>query len=170
MTATPPASVLYGVLQHVGAEPSAREALTAEQERWTGIGQLAAEYGTIAQAAKHHCWADLLQRTGHRGEQVDDVLASEAYGALSAELRHADANHHDLDSLLPRLVAARGIDGADDTAAIIHTRLARATARPAGPGRTRKPPQLIAGLIPRAAGPMTNEMRQALDEREALIE
>jgi hypothetical protein len=158
------------VLQHLGAEPSAREALTAEQDRWTGIAQLAAEYETIAQAAQHERWADLLQRSGLTGEEVDDVLASDAYGALSAELRHAEANHHDLDTLLPRLVAARDLDGADDTAATIHTRLARATARPAGSGRTRKPAQLIAGLIPRATGPMTTEMRQALHEREALIE
>ncbi|WP_415856033.1 MobF family relaxase, partial [Sinomonas sp. G460-2] len=163
-------SVLHGVLQHVGAEPSAREALAADQDRWTGIGQLAAEYETIAQAAQHERWADLLQRSGLTGEEVDDVLASDAWGALSAELRLAEANRHDLDTLLPRLVAARGFDDADDIAAILHTRLARAAARPTGSGRTRKPPQLIAGLIPRAAGPMTNEMRQALDEREALIE
>ncbi|MGN6160846.1 MAG: MobF family relaxase, partial [Marmoricola sp.] len=163
-------AVLYGVLRHLGAEPSAREALTAEQDRWTGIAQLGAEYETIAQAAQHERWADLLHRSGLSGEQVDDVLASDAFGALSAELRLAEANHHDLDTLLPRLLGARGFDGAEDAAAIIHARLARATARPSGSGRTRKPPQLIAGLIPRAAGPMTNEMRQALDEREALIE
>ena len=63
----------------------------------------------------------------------------------------------------------RRFDGADDIAAVIHSRLVRATARPAGSGRTRMPPQLIAGPIPRATGPMTKEMRQALHEREALI-
>ncbi|RAE44119.1 hypothetical protein DN540_39170, partial [Burkholderia multivorans] len=37
-------------------------------------------------------------------------------------------------------------------------------------GRTRKAPRLIAGLIPSADGPMTGDMRHALDERRELIE
>ena len=89
---------------------------------------------------------------------------------LSAELCHAEANHHDLDALLPRLVAARSLDNADDIASALHARVARATARPAGSGRTRKPPRLIAGLIPHAGGQMAEDMRQALDERRELIE
>lgn len=48
--------------------------------------------------------------------------------------------------------------------------MARATARSAGSGRTRKTPRLIAGLIPSADGPMTDDMRQALEERRELIE
>lgn len=46
-------SVLLGVLQHVGAELSAHETITAEQEAWGSIAQLAAEYETIAAAAQH---------------------------------------------------------------------------------------------------------------------
>ncbi len=163
-------SVLYGVLQHVGAELSAHETITAEQEHWGSIIQLAAEYETIAQAAQHDRWATLLAAAGLTSEQVDAVLDSDAYGALSSELRHAEANHHDIDTLLPRLVTARSLEDADDIAAVLHTRLARATARPAGSGRTRKPPHLIAGLIPEANGPMTGDMRQALAERRELIE
>ena len=163
-------SVLYGVIQHIFAELSAHEAITAEQERWSNIGQLAAEYETIAQAAQHDRWATLLAAAGLTGEQVDAVLDSDAYSALSAELRHAEANHHDLDILLPRLVAARGLDDAEDIASVIHARVARATGRPAGSGRTRKPPRLIAGLVPYAGGPMADDMRQALDERRDLIE
>ena len=163
-------SVLYGVLQHIGAELSAHETITAEQEHWGSITQLAAEYETIAQAAQHDRWATLLATSGLTTEQVGDVLDSDSYGALSAELRHADANHHNLDTLLPRLIAARSLDDADDIASVIHARLTRATARPAGSGRTRKPPRLTAGLIPDAAGPMADEMRRALDERRDLIE
>ena len=163
-------SVLYGVIQHIGAELSAHEAITAEQERWSNIGQLAAEYETIAQAAQHDRWATLLATVGFTSAQVDAVLDSDAYPALSAELRHAEANHHDLNTLLPRLIAARGLDDASDIASVIHARVARATARPAGSGRTRKPPRFIAGLIPYADGPMADDMRQALDERHELIE
>ncbi|HPE13926.1 MAG TPA: conjugal transfer protein, partial [Actinomycetota bacterium] len=59
---------------------------------------------------------------------------------------------------------------ADDIAAVLHYRVERATARPAGSGRTRKPSRLIAGLIPQAHGVIDAEMRKALDEREELIE
>ncbi|WP_422936626.1 MobF family relaxase [Sinomonas sp. P47F7] len=163
-------SVLYGVLQHVGAEPSAHEAITAEQEVWGSIARLAAEYETIAQAAQRDRWADLIRASGLTADEAEDAIRSEAFGALTAELRRAEANHHDPDTLLPRLVQASGFDDADDIASVIHHRLARATARPTGSGRTRKPPRLIAGLIPRAHGPMSQDMRDALDEREELIE
>ena len=163
-------SVLYGVLQHVGAELSAHETITAEQERWSSIAQLAAEYETIAQEAQHDRWATLLTNSGLTTEQVDAVLDSEAYPALSAELRQAEANHHDLDALMPRLIAARSLDDAEDIASVLHARVARSTARPAGSGRTRRPARFIVGLLPEASGPMADEMRHALDERRDLIE
>ncbi len=163
-------SVLFGVLQHVGAELSAHETITAEQEHWGSIAQLAAEYETIAAAAQRDRWATLIRASGLAAEQADAAIESEAFGALTAELRRAEANHHDLARLFPRLVAARGFDDADDIASVLHHRVARATARPAKSGRTRKAPRLIVGLIPSADGPMTEDMRHALDERRQLIE
>ncbi|QPE05961.1 relaxase domain-containing protein [Microbacterium schleiferi] len=163
-------SVLFGVLQHVGAELSAHETITAEQEAWGSIAQLAAEYETIAAAAQHDRWAALIRASGLTDDEADDAIASEAFGALTAELRRAEANHHDIEALLPRLVRARGFTDADDIAAALHYRVATATARPAGSGRTRKTPRLIAGLIPEATGTMTPETRQALTERRDLIE
>jgi conjugative relaxase-like TrwC/TraI family protein len=163
-------SVLFGVLQHVGAELSAHETITAEHERWGSIAQLAAEYETIAAAAQRDRWATLIRSSGLTTEQTETAIESEAFGALTAELRRAEANHHNLDTLLPRLVAARGFEDVDDIASVLHHRVVRATARPAGSGRTRKAPRLIAGLIPSADGPMTDDMRHALDERRELIE
>ncbi|WP_156198659.1 MobF family relaxase [Actinotalea caeni] len=163
-------SVLYGVLQHVGAELSAHETITTEQEMWGSVGQLAAEYETIAQAAQHDRFATLIRESGLTREEAEDTIHSDAFGALTAELRRAEANHHNIDALMPRLVAARGFGDADDIASVLHHRLARATAKPAGSGRTRKAPRLIAGLIPEAAGPMSAEMRKALTERRELIE
>lgn len=163
-------SVLFGVLQHVGAELSAHETITAEQEHWGSIAQLAAEYETIAAAAQHDRWATLIRNSGLTADQADAAIESETFGALTAELRRAEANHHNLDTLFPRLVAARGFTDADDIASVLHYRVARATAHPAGSGRTRKTPRLIAGLIPSADGPMTRDMRHALDERRELIE
>ncbi|MDN5726634.1 MAG: relaxase domain-containing protein, partial [Propionibacteriales bacterium] len=163
-------SVLFGVLQHVGAELSARETITAEHEHWGSVAQLAAEYETIAAAAQRDRWVSLVRASGLTVEQADAAVESEAFGALTAELRRAEANHHDLDTLFPRLVAARGLADADDIASVLHHRVARATARPAGSGRTRKAPRLIAGLVPAAQGSMNIDMHQALDEHRELIE
>lgn len=162
--------MLYGVLQHTGAELSAHETITDEHEHWGSIAQLAAEYETIAAAAQHDRWSTLIRASGLTAEQSETVIESDAFGALTAELRRAEANHHDMGQLFPRLVRAREFDDADDIASVLHHRIARATARPAGSGRTRKAPRLIAGLIPEAQGSVTGDMRQALEERQELIE
>ena len=163
-------SVLYGVLQHIGAELSAHETITAEQEAWGSVAQLAAEYETIAQAAQHDRFATLIRQSGLTQDEAEDAIQSDTFGALAAELRRAEANHHNIDALMPRLVATRGVEDADDIASVLHHRLARATARPAGSGRTRKAPRLIAGIIPEATGPISTEMRKALTERRELIQ
>jgi hypothetical protein len=163
-------SVLFGVLQHVGAELSAHETITAEQDAWANIGQLAAEYETIAAAAQRDRWASLVRGSGLTDEEAEAAVSSPAFGALTAELRRAEANHHDIETLLPRLVRVRGFTDADDIAAVLHYRVARATARPAGSGRARRAPRLIAGLIPEATGTMSSELRQALTERRDFIE
>jgi len=163
-------SVLFGVLGHVGAELSAHETITAEQDAWANIGQLAGEYETIAAAAQRDRWVTLVCSSGLTDEETEAAVHSQAFGALTAELRRAEANHHDIENLLPRLVRARGFRDADDIAAVLHYRLVRATQRPAGSGRTRKTPRLIAGLIPEATGTMSAEFRHALTERRDLIE
>ena len=162
-------SVLNGVLQHVGAELSAHETIAVEQESWGTIAQLAAEYETIAAAAQRDRWAALVRTSGLNAEQAAEVVESDAFGPLTAELRRAEANHHDLAVLLPRLVRARGFGDADDIAAVMRHRLNAATARPAGAGRARRVPRLIAGLVPEAMGSVADDMRQALDERRDLI-
>lgn len=67
-------SVLYGVLQHAGAELSAHETIAAEQETWGSIAHLAAEYETIAAAAQHDRWATLIQNSGLTEARADAVL------------------------------------------------------------------------------------------------
>lgn len=163
-------SVLYGVLQNVGAELSAHESLVAEQEAWGTIAQLAAEYETIAAAAQRDRWATLLHESGLPESDAIAAIESDAFGPLAAELRRAEANHHDVDALLPRLVRARGFDDADDIAAVLRHRVTAATARAAGSGRSRRAPRLIVGLIPEATGSMSVEMQKALAERRALME
>ncbi|WP_448071098.1 MobF family relaxase [Georgenia yuyongxinii] len=164
-------TVLFGVLNHSGLDFSAHQTITAEQERWTGIAQLAAEYETIAATAQRDRWTRLVTETlaGAGGLTIAEaglVIESEAFTVLIAELRRAEANRHDVDTLLPRLVAQRTLLDADDVAAVLTSRLARATGRPAR-GTT---PDLVAGLLPAASGPLSADAARALAERRELIE
>ncbi|WP_341358098.1 MobF family relaxase [Georgenia sp. M64] len=170
-TDTTARTVLFGVLNHSGLELSAHQTITAEQERWTGLAQLAAEYETIAATAQQGRWTRLVTDTltgagGLTTAKAAQVTESEAFAVLMAELRRAEAHRHDVDALLPRLAAQRTLLDADDIAAVLTARLARATARPT-PGTT---PDLITGLIPAASGPLAPDAALALAERRHLIE
>lgn len=162
--------VLAGVLGHVGAELSAHETLIAEQESWGSIAQLAAEYETIASSAQRPRWINLIHACGLPPALAEAAMASEAFGALSAGLRRAEALGHNVDALLPRIAAARGFEDAQDAAVVLHERLERVLARPSSGGSRGSGRRLIVGLIPAATGEMDAEMRRALDERAHLIE
>jgi conjugative relaxase-like TrwC/TraI family protein len=163
-------SILYGVLQHVGAELAAHEAIATEQDACASIAQLAAEYETISAAAQHDRWVSVVRASGLSQKQADDVINSDAFGALTAELRRAEAYHFDIKSLLTRVVAARGLDDAIDRAAVLHSRIESITAHDTGAGRSRKMPRLVVGLLPVPMGPMHAHLRRALLERSDLIE
>lgn len=162
--------ILYGVLQHVGAELSAHETIAAEQETWGSIAQLAAEYETIAAAAQRDRWVSLVRDSGLSQGQADDAIGSDAFRPLTAELRRAEAHGFDTLSLLARVVATRGFEDAGDIAAVLRDRVASAVTRDSGAGRSRRTPHLVCGLIPKAIGPMDADMRRALTERSELIE
>ena len=161
-------TVLYGVLQHSGAELSAHQTIEAEYELHGGIDRLAAELETIAADAQHDRFVELLGRSGLTADQHAAVVASSAFGPLTAALRRAEAYHHDLEQLVPRVVGRHGLDDADDIAAVLRYRVDKLAASP--PRGCRLRPRLIAGLIPEPLGAMSAEDRQAIDERKELIE
>jgi len=163
-------SILTGVLAHEGAQKSAHETITAEHNAWAGIGQLAAEYDTIATVAQHDRWVDLIGRSGLNATQALQVVEAESFGPLTAEFRWVEAHFHNLDTLLPRLIGARGLGDADDIGAVLRHRLQRATSSRSGTSGGPRSARLIAGLVPEATGEMTTEMRAALAERKRLIE
>lgn len=165
-------SVLYGVLQHVGAERSAHEMLAAEQDSWGSIAQLAAEYETIADAAQRERWTGLVRASGLRVQHANAVVSSEAFGPLGAELRRAEAAGFDLEQLLSAAVGARGFDDAQDVAAVLRARIVAATIHGvcARGGSSRREAHFIAGLIPPALGAIDPDARRALDERRDLME
>lgn len=161
-------TVLYGVLQHSGADLSATQTIEAEYELHGGIDRLAAELETIAADAQHDRFVDLLSRSGLTADQQAAVVESTAFGPLAAALRRAEAYHHDLEALVPRIVDRHGLEDADDIAAVLRYRFEKLAATP--PRDCRLRPRLIAGLIPEPLGPMSAEDRQAIDQRKELIE
>jgi hypothetical protein len=158
------------VLQHEGAEKSAHEAIEAEQEKWSSIAQLAAEYETTAQAAQHQRFATAVANSGLTDEQVRAVVGGESFGSLIAQLRRTEAEGHPPEQLLSRAVRAGGLDDAKDPAAVLAARLAKLTAARGGGTRPRRRPRYVAGLIPEASGAMPPNMRRALTELRDLIE
>lgn len=164
-------TVLYGVLQHSSAELSAHEMITAEQEAWTSIAQLAAEYDTIAAAAQRPRWEALIRRCGMTEAQAEGAVTGDSFGALTAALRRAEAYGHSVDELLPRLVASHDLTCARDVGAVLQHRIRVSTnSKRAMRVAATAPKRFIAGLLPEAIGPMTLELRQALDQRKDLIE
>ena len=161
-------TVLYGVLRHSGAEPSAHQMIVEEQEQWSSIAQLAAEYETIAAVAQRDRWVSLVETCGLTDEQLESVLGSDSFGPLTTELRRAEANRHDVDRLLLAVVARRSLEDADDVGAVLISRLQKA----ALPKRGKRcaEPNLVVGLIPVAEGPMSPEMITALTQRQTLME
>lgn len=161
-------TILYGVLQHSGVELSAHQTIVEEQEHWSSFSQVVGEYLTIAAAAQRARWVAELMASGLTAEQVDDVIASDSFGPLAAELRRAESSGCDIADVLPKVVARRGFADAEDVGAVLISRLRHATSGRGGGARRR--PNLIAGLVPVADGPMPADMRRALIERQELLE
>ena len=161
-------TVLYGVLQHLGGELSAHQMVLAEQERWSSISQLGAEYETISAVAQRDRWVDAIKTSGLTEAQVEQVLASPSFGPLTAELRRAESNHYDVENLLPIVVARRGLGDAEDIGAVLISRVQKAAQ--ARQGKRHQPQKLVVGLIPVADGPMSAEMAEVLNELADLME
>jgi hypothetical protein len=73
-----------------------------------------------------------------------------------------------VERTFPKLVAARPLSGADDPAAVMHARVDR-WVQAAGSKRPRRA-NLVAGLIPRAAGVADPDVVRALDDRDEAME
>jgi len=160
--------VLAGVLANEGADLSAHETLERAQLHVEDFSVLASEYETLARAAQQQRWDDLLDRSGLEHQRLEQVRQSPAYGPLLAALRHAEANGLDVEQTFPGLVAVRPLDDADDPAAVLRDRFDR-WAQVVGLSR-RAGTNLIAGLIPRAAGVTDPDMARGLEERDKAMQ
>lgn len=114
-------SILYGILQHPGAELSAHETTSAEQDVWRSLAQLAAEYDTIAQEAQLDRWVTLLEQAGLTTRAIDELVETDSFGILTTELRRLEADGHDIDDLLPRVIGAGNLDDVDDLGSLLRS-------------------------------------------------
>ncbi len=161
-------AVLAAVLAREGAEPSAHEAIRQARQEARSFALLAAEYSTIARDAQQQRVDALLGRCGFGPAVLAVAQASEAYGPLLAALRDAEARGLDIEAALPRLAAARTLEGADDPLAVLHDRVERWAA--ASRSKRRPGTGLIAGLVPRALGVDDQDLARALQERDRAME
>ena len=162
-------SVLAGVLSNSGAELSAHQMHEAETEQWGNTAQLRAEIETLTAAAQQDRWIALVAECGLDQNQQAQVLDSEAFGPLCAELRRAEANGINPKQTLPRLVAARSLVGAVDIASVLHGRLAKYVDTATADRSLRATPRYTLGLIPQTTDRLDSVMGQAIDERMQAI-
>jgi hypothetical protein len=160
--------VLAAVLRNEGADVAAHEMIRRSYHDAESLVRLAAEYNTIARAAQEHRWDALLERSGLNASELEAVRASEAHGPLLAAFRDAESRGLDIDVAFPRLATGRSLDGADDPAAVLHSRVDRWMAGAAS--RRQSNLHHICGLIPKAQGVTDPDLRQALNDREQAME
>lgn len=118
----------------------------------------------VATAAHHDRCANLIKSSGLTIDQAHAVVDSDTFGALTAELGRAEANHHNVDTLVSRLIKARGFTDAEGISSVIHHCLANATTRTVGSRCARYALRLIARPIPEVIGHRSADMQQALAE------
>jgi conjugative relaxase-like TrwC/TraI family protein len=163
-----PIEMLTRVLANEGGDKSATETIRGEWNDRTSISQLWAEYETTASTDRATRYPTLLNQSGLSAQQVHAVRKSDSFGPLMAAFHDADARGLDLVDTFPKLVAGRGLTDAEDIGSVLHHRVDRwiaAAGRRQDGGAAR-----IVGLFPHAAGVTDPDIRQALDDRRALIE
>lgn len=159
---------LHRVLARSDVDLSATETLKRELDRHASLETLLAEYDVLAREAQVEQVATYLDVAPFPEGIADAVFTSPHYEQLEAAvIRHEAAGHPPtriLSRLAPRLQSGTG---ERDPAAGLASMIDAATTQM--PRRKAAAPGRVAGLIARPAGPLDEDMRVALQERENLI-
>jgi hypothetical protein len=174
--AAPPAKAtsaregLAAIVRNTGTEQSARQTRQQEHDHWQGLAQMAAEYQTIANHALTQGTAAIIHRALDQAT-AEQITTAPHFPRLVTQLGNS---HGQIDTVAVLRANAGTITSADDPTSAASRAISLATIRTAthGPNTMPRRPRrtLIVGLIPKAHGPMTTEMRQALAQCEQLIE
>ncbi|HEX4402086.1 MAG TPA: MobF family relaxase [Galbitalea sp.] len=166
---------LARVLGRSDAEHSATETMQLAVEEHTSLRKLLREYETIASYAQEARWAALIDNAP-LGETIrDDVFACAYYPALQATLRRAESHGYEPERMLAAAASAldryQPVEGTEpaDPGLLLTRWIDKVTAQPRH-GTNRPGPSRVAGLLPRPIGPMDEDMRAAMAERQHLIE
>ncbi|MHB1447333.1 MAG: MobF family relaxase, partial [Acidimicrobiales bacterium] len=122
-----PLEVLAGVLSRED-DPMQRSALDVaaeEEHRRVGLVRLFPIWGDLVAEAGRARWADVLAR-GLDPSFARATVDSPAWGALAARLRTIEAVGADTGVALLEAARLRGLEDAQDIAAVLHWRLRRA--------------------------------------------
>ncbi|WGH84865.1 hypothetical protein [Auritidibacter ignavus] len=159
---------LHRVLARSDADLSATETLKQELDRHASLDTLLAEYDVLAREAQVERVASYLDVAPFPEGIADEVFTSPHYEQLEAAvIRHEAAGHAPtriLARLAPRL---QSWTEEKDPAAWLASMIDAVTTQL--PRRKTSTPGRVAGLIPRPTGPLDDDMRVALQEREDLI-
>jgi hypothetical protein len=167
-TERPATDALRQVLATEGKDKSATETIRDDWAEQTGIIRVWVEYDTIARHAQADRWDTLIDSSGLTDHQAAGARESEAYGALLAAFREADARGLDIEQALPQLVRGRSLAGAEDIASVLHGRVDR-WMQASGTSRGTAPNRIV-GLFPATERVTDQDMKRALDDRRTLIE
>ena len=160
--------VLIQVLRNEGRDISATETIENLQSEKESLKSLVQEYLTLASVALAQRLDVVLETLDIRNDQLEEIRKSEAYGALLAAVREAEADGFNLETDFRKLVRTRTLSDAADLAALLHGRVEKWID---GFGSSRTQDQnLIIGLVPRALNVSDPDIDKALVERENSME
>jgi len=166
---------LAKVLARSDADKSATETMRLAVDEHASLGTLLAEYTTISQYAQEERWASVIADAPLPDAVLDDVFTSGYYPALETTLRRAESHGYEPGRVLADAVRvldgyqpAEGKEPADPVVLIARV-IDRLAAEPRR-GTNRPGPRRVAGLLPCPVGPMGDDMRAALTQRQHLIE
>ncbi|MFI6802984.1 MobF family relaxase [Streptosporangium canum] len=156
-------AVLAGVLQRQDAQPTAIEAMRAEQDRPTHMAVIGSQWTDVVRTLSEKHIHEQLQ-TLLRPEEYERISADPARASVLAVLRRAELSGLAADQVLAEAVTERDFEGARSIAQVLHGRIEQriggAEPEEAATWRERTP-----DLGSPEANRFAQELAAAMDER-----
>jgi hypothetical protein len=159
--------VLVSVASRRGAEVSAHETMASEWARADSFEQLVKEHQSLVASAMTVRFEAVLVQAGLPDALVAKARSSPEWAGLLGVLRDAEDRGLDAKAALSQL-ATLPISEDQDQAAVLRARVQRWERATGGNRAARQ--DLVAGLVPRAAGIDDQDLAKAVREREEAME
>jgi len=159
--------VLVAVASRRGADVSAHETIASEWEKADSFEQLVTEHQSLVGAAMAERFEAVLGQAGFPDGLLARARQSPEWAGLLGALRDAEDRGLDAKAALSQL-ATLPVRPDQDPAVVLRARL-RCWEQATG-GRWAPRQDLVAGLVPRAAGIDDHDLGRAIREREEAME